>query len=702
MLGEAETREQSRDNSSSKAGSLLEKIDSRVNTLVESQEKMRYGLLGYSKSLGDITNNLNKALAGNWLVKQSRVYDNINNLLTSGIVYNVEQRAFLQTLAEDMGAKFRADSTALTRLVNLQRTDSSENRLALEVALKEFLNQNFENSQYIVNSFQQVSSALIEAQSLMTSQNAVALESTVQKWLGSLESVGMANETITNLASAIGKLGSGDISGLSSGGISNLIMMGASQAGLSYADLLTRGVTGEDADKLIKGIVNYIISMGDQSSNVVKSEYAKIFGINVSDIVAARNLTTDGAIEAINNSKISTDINKLLNMYSELVPITTKISNFGDNLIYGTAADIANNNYLFYKAMNLLGDVGTELLDGTQFLGFNIGSVAKLLPYLSVAPSLLKEGVNAIGNAGSSILNTIFGGSSGVISRVKAIKTLFTGGGAQDLISSISESLDFATYGANMMTSMYEELSGFTAEAQKIISSGSGLSGIGAAAQGAIDTTSETYYINNQTDSSEINYYNDNHTETYADKNRERTEVVKEDLSASLVASLGEATAEEIQALEEAYIDPQDFYRKVQEFLDNTAIPFSENNLTIKWVTEELAKQLADSQLAASNNIKNFVELMYTEFPVTNWSTYTELIEGGNTVTIGTNDNTTYIRDMLTITAVNTENIFLLLSAWLSGNSQVGAVDIFAGDNNPLTSYYDSWGFNTNAAGGGV
>lgn len=672
-----------------KTQGLLSQLNSKIENYVNAQEKMAYGLLGYSRKLSDINSTLNKAFAGNWLVKQESVFNNVSRLLQSGIVYNVEQRGFLQTLSDELGAQFQANNAALTRLVNLQREDSSENRLALEYSLKEFLNQSFENSQYIVNSFQRVSEALIEAQSLMTSQNAVALESTIQKWLGSLESVGMSSGTIGALATAIGQLGSGDVSGLAQSGIGNLIMMGASQAGLSYADLLTRGVTGEDADKLIKGIVNYIISMGDQSSNVVKSEYAKIFGINVSDIVAARNLAQETTLDTIEASGLHTDINYLLDNYGSLVPYAQKISNFGDNILTGTANNIAENNYLLYSLSNLVSGIGADLLDGTQVFGFNVGTVAKAMPYITVLPKLVEEiknGTVNISQAAGDTLNKLTG-ETGLWGFGKLVKNLFKEGGISNLLTgfSIVGSLE-----DTMMRNMYNSLSGVESS-QKIITSGYGLG-----LRGTGETTSQTSYFGDQ----------------------------ESDLKNQVKSSL-EKTEAEIAELKENYIEEQEIFALMKSFIEDLATPFVKNELTPQWVTADLATQLNSDLIAKEeeligvtlinndNTIKDSIVTTVDIFkedvkkalsdmsttlseirdgvsiiPVTPFATYTKLIEGGNVVEIGANDTTTYVRDMLTITAVNTENIFLLLNNVLNETAiDRGVMDLF-GSENPFTNRY--------------
>lgn len=160
---------------------LKDNLDSTMKGYLKVQEAMAYNLNGTGTTLREVTSHLNSVLAGTGIVNQQQLYTNFSNLIKSGIVYNAEQRAYLQTLSEDLGMAYNTDIGNLTRLINLQREDLSSNRMAIEYSLKEFLNQNYQTSQYIKEGFEGVSQALIEAQSLMASNTAMELEAVVQQ-----------------------------------------------------------------------------------------------------------------------------------------------------------------------------------------------------------------------------------------------------------------------------------------------------------------------------------------------------------------------------------------------------------------------------------------------------------------------------------------------------------------------------------------
>ena len=579
---------------------LTKSIDNTIDRYVEKQEKNTYALTGTGRQLNEIADNLNNTFAASRLVKQEAVYTNVSNLLQAGIVYNVEQRAFLQTIANDMGAIFNPQMGSFPRLIRLQQKDTSSNRLALEYSLKEFLNSSYENSEYIKDQFQTVSDALVEAQSLMSSQSGVELESVVQKWIGSMSSVGLSEGSINQLAKAIGDLGSGNINALSGSGMGNLVIMGASQAGLSYADLLTRGLTASDTDNLMRGIVQYIASMGDNTSNVVKSEYARIFGLQVSDIVAAKNL---GEAKSLTQN-LNTNINTLLSTYGKMVPLQTQFSNILENFMYTLGTNVAANtsDYLGYKGARLVDQFAEVISSSGGFLGNLIGGGLKLASGVGTIVSLLKPAARTLGDL---IESWKIDAGSGVDSLVNQFNNL--GSGVEDL-------------------------------KEKITATGAGL---------------DNRYTGESTSSS-IQY---DAQQGSFDESGVKTSVASDttDILKSVRTSGMNVDAEVIDA-DETYVDQQELYKSIKSYINDSAIPFFDRQA---------------------------------------FNTYTRISEAANTVTIGANETTTYIKDMLTITAINSENIYSLLLNWFTmGQSGRAGTSLFEDEENTLTqTYKDVFGY---------
>ena len=263
----------------------------------------------------------------------------------------------------------------MNQLVRIQGQDSTANRLALEYSLQEFLNQNYKTSEYIASTFASVSEHLLAAQSTMTADNAMAFESVVQTWLGSLSSAGLNQNTITSLADAINALGSGDISKIGSDGISNLVLMGAARAGLDYGQLLNQGLTASTTDQLLAGISGYLNEMGNNQSNVVKSQLGKVFGVSITDLIAANNLrATSGGV--------TTDVTGMLNDMTAATPDAVKVQNLLENVLYTLGTNIASNpaDLFGYQAGKMIAGTLGSALDGlTLNAGIGEVNVGKLL-----------------------------------------------------------------------------------------------------------------------------------------------------------------------------------------------------------------------------------------------------------------------------------------------------------------------------------
>ena len=444
------------DNLGKALGSAISSVENTlngiINNYIDKQISISAHLVGTGYTLGGITDTLQNALSAQGLVSQEKVYENLSKLVQSGIVYNVEQRAFLETLSNDMNLMFNATSGSLTRLIRIQNEDLTANRMAIQYSLQEFLNSNYKTSEYIANAFNNVSDLLLESQSLMSSSGAMRYEASIQSWLGSLYSSGVSQETITGLASAINALGSGDISNIGSG-ISNLVMMGAAKAGLDYGELLNRGINETTVNSLMKGVSSYINEMGDYNNNVVRSQLANIFGVKISDLMAISNLgaTTGG---------VSTDINSTLFAdYSSFVPIGTWVNNLLSNAMYTWGTNIASNplEYILYKGTMMVGDLlkGVEMSVAPLGIGVNtnLGDITKmafLLPTL--LETIFTDILPSLG-AGTSGIAGLYSALAGLSSSSAVIKA--SGEGVSESAYFGSGSSDDLLSGAKLSSSSY-------------------------------------------------------------------------------------------------------------------------------------------------------------------------------------------------------------------------------------------------------
>lgn len=231
-------------------------------------------------------------------------------------------------MKDKIATTFDATNGTLLRLVRIQKQDTTAARLGMESALTAFLNNMYETTEYMNGIADQVRGNLAEALSLMQAENAVSLEHTVQKWMGSMYSVGMSDSAVNNIANAIGDIAAGNINTLTGDGAGNLVVMAANQAGLSIADILADGMTDETANNLLATAVEYLAGLYNENagSKVVQQQIAKVFGVAASDLKAAANLATnEKTIDAIFKTKTSYDSNldRLYEMASSMVARTS-------------------------------------------------------------------------------------------------------------------------------------------------------------------------------------------------------------------------------------------------------------------------------------------------------------------------------------------------------------------------------------------
>ena len=364
----------------------FQSIDRHIQTYTQYSIRVSAALDGTQKTYASAVNNLTEAIGSTGLAKMSDVLTQMASLTERGIIANVEQNAFLMSIKDGIASTFNAANGTLLRLIKLQGEDSTTNRLVMQASLKEYLNSTYQNSQYLYEQFDTVSANLLEATSLLTSSLGNSLEATVQKWLGSLSSVGLSDQAVSSLSSALGAVGSGNLRSISEE-MQNLIIMGANRVGLSYSDLLTGGLSSEQTDKLMSGMMEYLGTLS--GNNVVLSEYANIFGMTVSDLKAARNALADlgniqGSIIDSETSKLGEYLEKY-NKYLNATPATL-YDNLFDNWLFGMGVNVASDrgSYGLYKAGGLIGSITSSI-----GLSSAIGDVVNLIgPGMQLAAAL--------------------------------------------------------------------------------------------------------------------------------------------------------------------------------------------------------------------------------------------------------------------------------------------------------------------------
>lgn len=407
-----------------KAINLLSRISQATHnlnqTMVEgvvdiysSMGRMEARLYGSDKSFASIISDIKTTVGVNSLVTQRDVLTSLEELVDNGITYNVEQRALLGSLSDSLVANFDVMSDSLTRLIRLQQQDNTQAYIGSESLLTNFLNTNFNDTSYLNGLYSSVYDAIIDGMSTLNADQASQFNYNVQKWLGALYSVGLSSSAVNMIAQAMNDIATGNLDSQSQ----TLLALAAQRSGVSYASYLTTGVTGDSVNKLLQSMVEYLQSIATNTdSNVVKKQFANLFGLTMSDWTAISNLSTTDigtiANNTINLATATQETEKLLSeTLLERIHSSTKINNLMENVKYSYGAGIANDEtaYMEYVGSNLAMTIGDSL-------GSMMGKIVSVTEN-SNQQKLLKIGLDSLSealgaDAGSSILSLLTGSDS--------------------------------------------------------------------------------------------------------------------------------------------------------------------------------------------------------------------------------------------------------------------------------------------------
>ena len=382
-----------------------------IDTRLQGSNNNRYMGSYWDQLVRDMTS----VGAVNPFFKQEDFAKNIETLVAKGISFDLKQRAFLMTVSDKIASTFDVSNATLLRLVRIQQEDSTAGRMGMESALNSFLNNMYETSEYLSDVAGSVKSSLEEMESLMKGAEATEVEFQVQKWLGSLYSVGMSQGAVTSIADALGKIAAGDIDGLTNGGAGNLLIMAANDAGLSIADILTDGINSSDTNKLLQASVNYLAELAESAADnkVVQQQLADVFGVKASDLRAATNLVLPGTTKDIygNNMTYGNMISQLSKMAGSMGSRTSMaemMTNFWENGQYTLAGSMASNpvSYFIYKMAKVVDDAAGGIdLPFLNVMGFGVDlntTVSDLMRVAAVGGGILGSLGPLVSGLGSS------------------------------------------------------------------------------------------------------------------------------------------------------------------------------------------------------------------------------------------------------------------------------------------------------------
>lgn len=395
----------------------------KVDARLQSEEMQT----GFFKQL---TDDVQKQVGASRFVSQKEVLQNVSKLTEQGVAYNLEQRALLATLSDKMVTTFNVLDDTLQRLIRVQQADLTMSQLGSEALLTKFLNSQFEDTSFLNTMYDSVLGALTDSIASMDKDAATSFTYAVEKWLGSLYSVGLSDTAISSIASGINALATGNISTLNSNQpLSVLMNMSATGAGLSYADLLTQGLNASNVNDLMKSMVEYLGTIADNTTDnqVLRSQWSDVLGITLTDLRAVNNLTRND-ISSIYGSQ--TTYNKSVyetqNQLQTVVGRTStaeRIQNMSDNFMFDWGMNIAQNGaqYLTWYTSKFVDSLlGTfELQD--SIVG-KITKIAAALPALSSLSETLGD-ISSGSGLGLSF-NTSSGGLLGILGSIGNLITL--------------------------------------------------------------------------------------------------------------------------------------------------------------------------------------------------------------------------------------------------------------------------------------
>lgn len=358
-----------------KDGASAAKKRGPIDTNLQGSETNHKTLGSYWES---ISNQISMGVGVSPFVRQEDIAAKVETLAGMGISYNIKQRAFLDTIKDKIATTFEAADGTLRKLIRVQQADSTAARLGMESALTSFLNSMYETSEFMHEAANEIRGSLYEATALMKAEQAAEYEYQVQKWTGSLFSVGF--NSAQKVAETLGKITAGDISGVTEGGMSNLLIMAANEASIPIAEILEKGLTPDQTNRLMRSMVEYLAGIYAETndSNVLAQQYAQVFGVTASDLKAAANLMNTGLDNIAEENKYAklsyAGMEKQLKQMSNSMIMRTStaefMQNIKDNFNYTMATTIANNPVL--SGLNSMANMLNDLVGGIEIPFINV------------------------------------------------------------------------------------------------------------------------------------------------------------------------------------------------------------------------------------------------------------------------------------------------------------------------------------------
>lgn len=381
-------------------------------------DRIQVRLVGTSKTYQSVADTMNDVFGASPIFKMTDVMEKVSAAIESGVNFNVETRAAMQVISEKVAASFEAFNTSLLRIIRIQQEDSTQARLGMESLLTEFLNSNYQDSTYLQSLSKTVTNSLIEATSLYDAKASTEFEYAVQKWLGSVYSLGLSDNLVNQLAEGIGYLASGNINALSSNDtLQTLLVATANRGGADYGSMLLNGMTVEDVDDIMTGLLSLAQEISGMDSNVALSAYANVFGMTVSDIQSLVNLTDEQVKDIVDTTASYDDFITRVTSETTLSKLLSRTSaaeladNLYQNFLWNAGMSIGDSvfGYLSWQLTDVVADALKGINVGVDIKPFGVGTGFEIsISDIVRAVSVLGGSIAGISNMMGSI-NSISG-----------------------------------------------------------------------------------------------------------------------------------------------------------------------------------------------------------------------------------------------------------------------------------------------------
>ena len=383
------------------------------------------GIARFLKATGIIDT---AALQGTGLMTYQEYLNSMKTVAKTGYLKDLEGRTFIDVMKEQLLPAFNVTNSTLyriLRLVDSGNSDSTYQRLAIQTYLTRYLNEYYEDSEYIQSQFASIESALLDSiavkgsEKVIGNEETLTYEATVQAWTAAMYNSGVSSGVISNIAKGIDYLASGNIEALSQNEtLMNFFAIAAAKSNLSIADMLINGLDNSEIYSMLETIVRYLSEISISSNNVVRSEYAKIFGMSVADMVGVQNFVEGGGLSTLLKAKPLSEYGSTSREFSEQlyamfnptafvsykgsrITAQSYLANMLDNTLTETALNFGNNLYSYtsYKMASVVGNIA----DAVSVV-FPFAKIVSVAAKLSQVIKVFTELTSSIQNTGVAFL----------------------------------------------------------------------------------------------------------------------------------------------------------------------------------------------------------------------------------------------------------------------------------------------------------